>query len=451
MSMIAQDAGDKGTKEYSARYGWYVVFVLMIMQVLAYVDRQILVMIIDPIRQDLAISDVQISLLAGFAFAFFFAVCGLPLGWLADRYNRKLIISISVIFWSLATAACGLAKGFGQLFMGRVAVGVGEAGLIPASYSIVSDIFPPRRLTFAVAIMALGSPIGMGSSYLIAGLFASWVAETRTTILPLIGEVQSWQAVFIAVGLPGPVLALLLLTIREPRRKGSIKTVQRSDAQSKTLTRFMRDHWQFFLCHILGVGISSMGGYAVFTWAPVSLMRVFGWSGAQTGAIFGLVVAASISIATIGGGLVVSHFYNKGMKDAHIRLFVYSGIFGSPLVLIAYATGSAWVFLAGTFLLLAVISNYAVAGFALMQIIAPNEFRGRLVALLMLSSTVIGSGLGPLFVAIFTDYVFRDDMMVGWSLGIALLIVYPAGALLFWNAARHMRRLIQPQNAPINP
>lgn len=442
--MSVQEASETkaaGTQEEGGAYPWYVVGVLILLLLFSYLDRQIIILLIDPIRHDLGITDVQVSLLTGPAFAICFAICGLPLGWVADKFSRRWLIFWGVTFWGLATAACGLARTFGTLFIGRCAVGAGEASLIPAAYSTVSDTFPPRKLAFASSVLAIGSPLGVGLSFMIGGLIVSIATQSGTVILPIVGEVKAWQAVFLAVGLPGPFLALLIFTIREPERRASITATGAPEATD--IMAFVREHKGYLGNYIPGYVALAMGVYAVQTWAPIYLSRVFGWSSAQVGFAFGPIIATSIILALLGGGAVVDYFYRRGMTDAHIRLYAIASLICIPIVILSVAAGHPLVFLAALFVWQALISGFSPAGTAAINIISPSRFRARFQALFLFCSTLIGYSFGSLFVAMLSQYVFKDDKMVGWSLVITICIIYPIAAFFFFRASKEMRKIYE--------
>ena len=200
-------------------YPWYVVIVLTFAFTVAFIDRQILSLLVQPIRRDLGISDTQISLLAGFAFAVFYSILGVPIARLADRRSRRAIISVGVFLWSLMTAACGLAKSFAGLFVARVGVGVGEATLSPAAYSMIADYFPPQKLARAIAVYAMGLYLGAGLAMIAGSAVVRLVADAGPVTLPLLGTLFPWQLTFFAVALPGILVLAGMATVREPQRR----------------------------------------------------------------------------------------------------------------------------------------------------------------------------------------------------------------------------------------
>lgn len=420
----------------SSVYTWYVVAVLMFMGFYSYLDRQIIVLLIDPIRRDLDITNVQISLLTGFAFGLLYAICGLPLAWMADCLSRRWLIFGGVSFWGLATSACGLSNSFFHLFMARVGVGAGEATLYPASFSMAGDIFPPKRLAFASSVLAAGSLIGLGMSFVLGGAVASFVAATPQIYLPILGEVRTWQAAFIVLGMFGPIIALFLLTVREPRRTTSRTVIGTS---SGSLLSFLRFRARYFGFYTAGYGLLGIGLYAGLTWAPAYMMRVFGWSGVDVGGSIGVVTISGMGIAFIGGGILMDRLYVRGMKDAPVRLFAYSSFLLLPVVIIGIAADNPWVFLASLFIWNILTSHFGPAGFTAMQIITPNEFRARLTAVFLFVSNLVGYGVGPLLVAMLTDYLFHDDKMVGGSLLIVFLVVYPLAGICLFCASKALR------------
>src|SRR3984885_4705783 len=215
----------------SLGYAWYVVIVLTALYMLSFVDRTILSLLVGSIKRDLGISDTRIGLLQGLSFALFYTIMGLPLGRLADTRSRRNLIAAGVVVWSLFTSACSIAKSFWSLFFTRIGVGVGEAGLSPAAYSLISDYFPPDRLGVAISVYYMGVFLGSSLALLVGGLVVDTMARIHTVTLPLIGTIASWRVTFLVVGAPGILGALLVYTIKEPVRKNMLRSAQGVAAQ----------------------------------------------------------------------------------------------------------------------------------------------------------------------------------------------------------------------------
>ncbi|MBK8990935.1 MAG: MFS transporter [Gammaproteobacteria bacterium] len=229
-----------------SRHANYMLGVLLAAYILSFIDRNVLAILVAPIRQQFEISDFQFSLLHGWAFTLFYIVLGVPIGWLADRFSRRWIIIVGVSFWSLMTALCGFARSFGSLFLVRVGVGVGEATLSPAAYSLMSDYFPPERLRWATSVFAMGITLGTGASYMVGGYLFEFFSTVDLSHIALFADVQPWQATFITVGLAGFVVVALLALVREPPRQrlageagraGSVRGGDRAPARGRAPLR----------------------------------------------------------------------------------------------------------------------------------------------------------------------------------------------------------------------
>ena len=223
--------------------GWIVVFILMLAYIFSFVDRYIINLLVEPMKRDMNLSDTQVSLLLGASFALFYSFLGIPLGRFADLYNRKKIIIGGIGLWSIMTALCGLTKNYGQLFLARMGVGIGEATLSPAAYSIISDYFSQKRLAMAISVYSLGIYLGSGLAYAGGGYLIQKLDKMENILLPLIGEIYAWQLIFIIVGLPGLLISLLVfLFVKEPVRQGG-------QAQSPSLTevwQYLKENGQVF-------------------------------------------------------------------------------------------------------------------------------------------------------------------------------------------------------------
>jgi len=305
---------------YSRIYACYVVGLLMLAYIFSFVDRQIPTLMVEPLKKDLGISDTQFSLLHGFAFAIFYTLMGLPIGRLVDSVNRKYIITTGITLWSLMTAACGLAQNFWSLFLFRMGVGVGEATLSPAAYSIISDYFPKYIRGRALAVYTLGISIGIGLALMVGGAVVEGVAGLGDIALPFVGNVKAWQLVFFIVGLPGLFVALLSFTIKEPVRQDKLQgDWSRGAVPLKQVFLFVKARWQAYAYLFAGTSMVIIGNYAILAWTPSLFIRSHDWGIAQIGLWFGIVNAFFGSMGGYFGGWLTDRLFKSGYDDAPLR------------------------------------------------------------------------------------------------------------------------------------
>ena len=318
--MSDQVQAQAGDDEYpDEKYSWYVMVVLVIAYAFSYIDRTILTLLVDPIRASFDISDFEISLLHGFAFALFYTILGMPIGWLADRGNRIKIISVAVYLWSIATAACGLANSFMQMFIARVFVGVGEAALSPSAYSLVPDYFRPEKLSRAFSFYNAGLFIGSGLALVIGGAV---IEITPALDLPVIGHLEPWQVTFMYVGLPGLLIGLWVMTLREPKRLG--KTADESGQMSlgshiRRSFRYIKTRPGAYFYHFFGFSLYAFIWTGTAAWTPTFFMREFGMSPGEVGSVYGLIVVVFGLLGVTAGGMLAGYWRKKGKVDAEIR------------------------------------------------------------------------------------------------------------------------------------
>jgi len=410
-------------------YAWYVVVVLFLAYVVSFLDRQILSLLIEPIKRDLQISDTTISLLHGFAFAIFYTAFGIPLGRLADSRSRKAIVIAGITLWSLMTSACGFAKTVAMLFAARIGVAVGEAALSPSAYSMISDYFPRGKRGLAMSLFSLGIFAGAGMAFLFGGLVASWAAEVVAGSEGLLSRFKPWQLTFILCGLPGLAVAALMFTVREPERRelyGAGGAVPLAE-----VFVFLRRYWRVYASIIFGVAFVAMANYAYFTWLPAYFIRVHEYTPRQIGLTFGSML---IGIGTPGlllGGWLADYCYRRGAVGAHLALAaILSGFAIIPGVLLWFAVTPAEATACIGVLVFFLAAHTGLVPAAL-QLITPNELRGQVIAVYQFLLNLIALGLGPTIVALLTDHYFRNPMAVGKSMAITLSSALTIGVTLF--------------------
>ncbi len=425
----------------SRGYAWYVVGALTLVYVFSFIDRQILNLMVRPIRRDLGITDTQMSWLMGFAFAVFYTFFGIPLGRLADSRSRRSIIAGGFALWSMFTAGCGLAQSFWQMALMRMGVGVGEAALSPAAYSIISDYFPPKRRATAISVYSMGIYLGSGLAFLLGGAVIGMTATQENWALPLIGEVRPWQVIFFIVGLPGILLALLMYTVREPIRRG-VRVLPGEKVPRLPLREvfaYIRSNWRTVVCHNVGFALLSFSSYGSTAWIPTFFVRNHGWTEARAGIVYGAIVGIFGTLGVAAGGWIADRMSMRGYRDATMRVGLIVSLTwlltGVLYPLVPDANLAAALLIPTAFLTSA---PFGVAPAAIQQIM-PNPMRGQASAIYLFVINLIGLGLGPTAVAMTTDYVFKDDNAVRYSLLMVNIAAHLISAFLLWAGLRPFR------------
>jgi MFS family permease len=410
-------------------YVWYVVSVLMIAYIFSFIDRQIFSMVVGPLRRDLHITDLQVSYLQGLSFVVFYTFFGILIGRLVDLYSRRVIIALGMVLWSLFTTGCGMATTFPQMLMLRMGVGVGEAALSPAAYSLVADYVPPRRLSTAIGLYGAGIYVGSGLSFLLGGLVRGFAATRESTILPLVGHIHPWQILFFAVGVPGILLAPLLFTIREPLTRGG--SAHATAPIGQVFGYIFRNGTTFFL-HNVGFGLLSLTSYASAAWVPEFYVRTYHWNITRVGWVYGVTVMIFGSLGIIGAGRVADYLRARGRGNANIIVGLWIGIIWLPIHFFMLLTSSAgW---ATFWLVPAVVLSAAPFGVApaAIQQMMPANMRGQASAVYLFVLNLIGLGLGPTAVAFFTQQVFHRDDALKYSMLVVFVAACTLSAGLLW-------------------
>lgn len=436
----------------SAAYGWYVVAILCLCNMIAFVDRQIINLLVEDIKVDLAITDTEISLLQGLAFALFYAATAVPLGRLADTANRRWIISIGILIWTAAAAACGLARTFWQLFIARTFVGVGEATLTPSGFSMLADLFKPERVSLPISVFTGSTFFGSGIALLAGGFVIATLDKHDVVTLPLLGVMQPWEAAFIIAAIPGIFVALLfLLTIQEPARRQSPNVAAMTDKPTLgEVAAFVAKNAGVFTAVFGGVSVLAAVQFCLGAWVPAHFIRNLGWSAPEIGYAYGLIFLFCGTGGVIAGGFIADRLQARGLRDGHLRTVLFSAVVTLPFVLAFPAVDSGGAAIA----LLAPAVFFGTmafgAGPALIPVICPARMRGLLVAMYLLIANIVGQAGGPLIVALFTDRVFGSPELVRYSLMAAPALLLISGGLLVTLGFRGLRTMtsLQPEHPP---
>lgn len=425
---------DSNTREQpSLTYAWYVVFILMLCYTLSFIDRQIIGFLVGPIKQDLQVSDTLMGLLQGFAFAVFYTFLGLPIGRLADTKSRRAIIAVGVVFWSIMTAACSMARSYWTLFATRIGVGVGEATLAPAAFSLISDYFPKEKLARALSVYSMGILIGSGLASILGGAIVQTVTNMPPVHVPVLGTMAAWRLTFLIVGIPGLLMALLLFTVREPMRRNTIRNAQGTVAHLSVdqVVAEIRLRWASVLGVSLGMACQSMCNYAVVAWAPAFFRRVHHWEPAVTGLALGIPTILAGCAGLFVGGSLCDRWLKAGLRESPLRVGMIGVLCAGASLILAFSVSDPRLTVAllvpGFFFLGFPIGS----AYASLQWIFPNQVRGVVSALLIFILNLVGLSLGPFLPGVFNDFLFKDELMVGKSIALTLAIATVIGALLF--------------------
>ena len=394
---------------------WYVLFIMMLAYTINIADRYVMSTVLEQIRLELHLTDSGVAFLTGVSLALFYVGMGIPLSWLADRSSRRNVLAASITVWSVMTALCGLSRGYWQLLLARIGVGVGEAGGTPACNSIVCDYFPASRRPMALTIFALGAPIGAWLGADMAGAVAS---------------AYGWRAAFLVLGVPGVLLAtIIMLTIREPKR-GCLDAV--TDEATPSLMETLKFLFsQKSAVHVLmGSGVSALWGWGLMWFTPTFIQRTYSLDVGAAGAVVGPIHLVMGILASLLTAWLLSRPSFVDPRRIVWLLGAVTGIATVPSILayythsLAFATTMWWIFIPAIYF-------YIGPAFALGQNLAPPKMRAMFSAVALLIANVFNLIVAPQGVGLLSDWFAGPGGADAASLRIALLILAPTG---FWAA-----------------
>jgi MFS family permease len=418
------------------RRAWWAVFVFTIALTLNFLDRQLLSLLATPIKRDLGLSDTQFSILVGFMFVLFYLGVGIPISRLVDRGPRKWIIGAGIAFWSLMTAACGLAQNFWQLALARMGVGIGESCNGPATYSMTADMMPREQLGRAISIINIGMVAGQGLALLVGGWLIEQLTALGNTHVPLLGELKPWQLTFLIVGLPGVLWALVLIaTVPEPKRPPLPADAPAVPSFGGVLAYLW--HWKAaFAPMVAAVGIKSMLSFGTAVWSPSFFERKFDWAPGTPGLWLGLLALIASPLGLLFGGWFADRLVKQGRDEAHMRVVLWASWGVVPFAILFPLMPNPALALVVLRLSLFFGSMGAGPGNAALQTVTPARMRGTVSALYIAVFNLIGYGLGPLLVAGLTDFVFMDESRLPAAMAIAAILLGPLGLVFSRMALR---------------
>lgn len=423
MSQVTPSSSPSGA-EVSARTARYALFMLTLVYAFNFVDRQILVILQEPIKVDMGLSDAQLGLLSGFSFALVYIIAGIPIAYWADRSNRRNIIAAALTIWSGMTALSGFAQNYTHLLLARIGVGIGEAGGSPPAHSMISDYYPPEKRGTALAIYSTGVHFGVLLGFIGGGL---------------IGQAYGWRIAFMAVGIPGVLLALVLvLTVKEPQRgrweSRAAAAYKPTMRETITLLSSYRSFWYL----AAATGLTAFAGYGSGNFAPSFLIRNHGFSVGEVGIVLAIFGGGGGLLGTFLGGYLADRL---GTRDKRWYLWVpaIAGCLAVPLSFPYLLLENQYVVIASMFLVTVTINTYLGPCLAISHSLVPPAMRALTSAVLFLVLNMIGLGLGPLTVGLLSDFYagFWGDNSLRYAMLTAGLLSAPA-ILLFFMAARHL-------------
>lgn len=430
----------RASSETQARYpsvgsAWYGLICLLLLYFMYFVDRNILTLLVAPVRRDLGINNSQIGLLNGYSFSLLNGLFAIPFGWYADRHSRKTVLVFGITLWGLSTVASGFTTTFTQLMLTRMGLGLGEAALAPVAFSLIADYFRKDRRGTAVGVYGIGGFGGIGLSYLIGGAVLATFRGVETVDLPLVGTTSLWHAAFIAVGCITLLLALLTSTIREPARIDSLQR-ETTGAGEVGFWAHIRTHWQAFWLVIGGytcLGILAIGWFA---WLPSYFIRVFHMPPVQAGIQVGWTTTIAGVTGAVAGGFIADWLMKRnarGGKVLNLAIMFSAWIFCALGIWMSNSIGMSlvWVF---------VFTFADGVGFMqygnVMQEMFPVHLRARSVAAWGVCSSMLSYGVGPLLFGLSTDFVFHGDDGLRYTLGLVSLPIIAIGLTCAWFARR---------------
>jgi MFS family permease len=408
-------------------------------------DRTVINLMVEPLKQTFALDDTHFGMLQSIPFGIFYVLACVPIGRLADRYSRRVIIATGITLFGLFAMASGLAGSFIQLFVTRIGVAVGEASLTPAALSMLSDLFPAQRLGRPVSGFLMSAPVGQALAFMGGGSLLQWLSTSSVLASGPLSHLAPWQAAFIIVGAPVLLLVPFFFLQREPARRGPGAA---GPLPLRDIVQVLRTRAAALVPMFAGFAMVNLVSNAFFIWTPALLHRSYGWNTARIGLAFGLIVLFCGTAGVFFAGWLGDQLARRGHLDAQLRVAAYGyvgcGLFGALAPLMPTAPAALAMLAPAIF-----FSNmpYSCAGTAI-QLIIPNRARAQVTAIYVTFTTLVGLVVGPIVIGLMTDHVFRDPAQVRYSLAIVVAIAAPTMVVLILTALRPFRALRELRTAP---
>ncbi len=415
-------------------YKWYVAIVLCAAHAVSMIDRFVMVLVNEPVRATMGLTDTQLGLLQGTGFALLYCGFAIPLGAIADVTNRRRLIFLGLILWSCATIAAAFTTTFEMLFLTRVLVGMGEACLIPAGMSLLAAYFAPANLARGTAIFGMGANFGYGTAFLGGGALLAALVSGGGMAIPGYGVMEPWQGVFVFAGLSAIPVLIMMIWLREPPRKHAVDdgfTAQMASVREGL--GYLWSNLRAYAPFLLVGSLTAVTGYAVTAWSSSLMVRLHGLSAADAGKLIGIMGIIAGPIGTILGGILLDRWRARGVVGAPLVIMGLVAIY--TLVTVSVFAFAPNLVLAGAFfgLFLAGSTFVIPSLYAGMQMLTPDRYRGVAASFNMMLYTMCGLGIGPTIVGALSDRLPPDHMSLGYALisveVVMVCIIVPAAFL----------------------
>ena len=412
-------------------YAWFFTSILLFAYIISFIDRQMINYLVVPIKEDMGLTDFEISFIQGWGFVLAYIIFSIPFGRIVDKVNRVRVLIGGIIIWSVATAACGFSKNSWQLVLSRSGVGAGEAALTPASWSIISDLFPVEKRSFPMSIYLMGPYIGQGLSLLFGAQILRIYNEPVTLFESII--VQPWQIIFLIIAVPGVILGLLMFALKDPVRKEVLVSEKEEGKDSiKEVFAYVIKNIGAYMPLLIGSAFIVVLLYGVQSWVPTFLHRIHGWEHTRIGDQYGLVALFAGSLGVVSGPMAEKYLTKLNFNAATIIVCIITAVALTIIGPITFLSLSSDIVLIGIFITSFFITLPLALFATSLQNITPNQYRGDVTGLYVFTVNITGYGLGPMVVAFFTDKVFKSEMAIDLSMAAMFLICGPISFFIFY-------------------
>ena len=425
------------------KYAWFFTTLLLITYTVSFIDRAMINLLIDPIRSDLKLSDIQMGQILGPGFMISYILFSLPVGRMVDKFNRIAVLIGGIILWSIATAAHGFSSDYYSLFVSRAGVGAGEAAVTPASWSIIADLFRPEDRAFPMSFYLMGPYIGQG----LALLFGGFVIQLYTDPVYFFGfTLQPWQMIFILIAIPGFILSLGLAFLSDPVRKGIINKEKHHEESFVDVIAYIKTKFTAYFTLMIAASFIVVLLYTFQAWVPTYISRIHGWDLSRVGYLFGIVTLISGSLGVLSGPIVEKFLEKRNIKNSTHSVFLISSSAVAIIPAFTFLFVNEQFVLPGMFVISFFITLPMACFASGLQKMTPQNYRGSISGLYVFIMNIVGLSLGPTVVPFFTSVIFENDMSINIALSNTFLIFGPLSFLIFFLGRKSLNQELRSQH-----